>query len=449
MGATVVTLALIIASAAAQAPAAAPDPVASPRLRSVRGGVADGDDGALGLFWKGIALEGAPLVEPSSTPRERLVTFLYRSTADVHVVLMADFTDFVPHMTFKRLPKTDVWYLSLRLPADAQFLYELSVDDPAYPFVDVDPPGYPGRTQPDALNPRRYEFAKPAILSIVRLPEAPSQEWVTPDPASPHGAVERFDGKLASKILGNERDVFVYKPTGYSESAEPYPLLIFGASYINQIRLPVILDNMIARHLIPPVVAVFVGFPPSAPGQNNQDEEAGGDAAFGEFVATELLPWVHARVHVATDPRRVIVGGASAGGHSAAFVGLQHPEAIGNVIAQSGAFWRGVGHTARYWGNPELGDERGRREGFARTVASRPGPPAPVKFYLTIGRLECGRAFDSDLISMLHATRHVRDVLQAKGYDVTLVESSGGHDPFNWEASLPAALMALLGASNR
>jgi enterochelin esterase family protein len=67
-----------------------------------------------------------------------------------------------------------------------------------------------------------------------------------------------------------------------------------------------------------------------------------------------------------------------------------------------------------------------------------------VRFYLTVGRLERGRAFDSDLVSMLHASRHVRDVLQAKGYDVTLVESSGGHDPFNWEATIPAALVALL-----
>jgi len=47
---------------------------------------------------------------------------------------------------------------------------------------------------------------------------------------------------------------------------------------------------------------------------------------------------------------------------------------------------------------------------------------------------------------MLHASRHVRDVLQAKGYPVTLRETSGGHDPYNWEASLPEALEALLGS---
>jgi hypothetical protein len=59
--------------------------------------------------------------------------------------------------------------------------------------------------------------------------------------------VGRFGKPLKSKILGNERAIFVYKPPGYSETADPYPLLIFGASYINQIRLPAILDNLIAR----------------------------------------------------------------------------------------------------------------------------------------------------------------------------------------------------------
>jgi enterochelin esterase family protein len=440
----VAVIGLSVGLASARPSSGKEDPVASPCLRELRTAIASGNAQALNRFWEAIERDGAPLVEPLINQRDRLVTFLYRSAINAHVILMADFTDFVPRITFKRLEKTDVWYLSVRLPADAQFLYQLSVDDPAYPFVDVDPAGYPSKTQADALNPNRYEFSKPEILSIVRLPDAPSRELTTQDPAVPHGVVERFDEKLTSAILENERDVFVYKPPGYGDTSELYPLLLFGASYISQIRLPVLLDNLIARRLIPPVVTIFVGFPPSKPGQNVQDEEAGGGEAFGEFIAKELLPFVHQRVRVSTDPHLVVIGGASAWGHSAAFVGLRHPEAIGNVIAQSGAFWRGIGHTAKYWGDPALGDGRPGREGFARYAASRPGPPAPVRFYLTVGRLERGRAFDSDLVSMLHASRHVRDVLQAKGYDVTLVESSGGHDPFNWETTLPVALVALL-----
>ena len=43
------------------------------------------------------------------------------------------------------------------------------------------------------------------------------------------------------------------------------------------------------------------------------------------------------------------------------------------------------------------------------------------------------------------ASRHLRDVLTAKGYPVTLREFPGGHDPYHWEGALPDALVALLG----
>jgi enterochelin esterase-like enzyme len=360
---------------------------------------------------------------------------------------MSDFGNNVRSLVLTRLLNTDVWFKTYQLPNDARFLYQFSVNDPSFPFEGEAETKYPTKLQPDSLNPRRYEFAKPEIFSIVELPAALSLELSTLKPGVPHGVVGRFGKPLESKIMGNERNIWVYKPPGYSDAADPYPLLIFGASYINQIRLPAILDNLIAQHRIPPVVAIFFGFPPSKPGENVQDEESGGEKPFGDFIAKELLPWVRERVHVTSDPRGVVIGGASAGGHSAACAALQHPEAIGNVLAQSGAFWRGIGHTANYWSDPAHADGR---EGFARAVASRPVASATpsVRFYLTIGRLENRTAFSDGLITMLHASRHVRDVLQARGYDVTLRETSGGHDPYNWESSLPDALVALVGVKS-
>jgi enterochelin esterase family protein len=447
---------LLVLAAAGDPPIDSP---ASPRLEELRRAVSTADraaaDAALTAFWAEVRSAGSPLVEPgaSERPHERLVTFLYQSAADVHVVVVADFADYVPHMTLQRLPETDVWFRTLPLPDDARFLYELSVDDPGFPFTDGATVGWPSATRPDPLNPRQYDKSKPQILSLVELPRAPSLELSTPDDPMAHDTagqrgIEVLESGevLWSDVLGNDRKVFFYKPGGYAESpAEPYPLLIFPASYISQVRLPVILDHLIARRRIPPVVAVFVGFPSHAGGGNKQDEEAGGGPEFGDFIAGELLPWVRERVNVTKDPRQVVIGGASAGGHSAACVALLHPDAIGAVIAQSGAFWRGLGGTAALWGDPARDEGR---EGFARLAATSPlaaHEGTPVRFWLTIGRLESGAAFSADSVSMLHASRHVRDVLQAKGYPVTLRETSGGHDPYNWEASLPEALETLLG----
>ena len=415
--------------------------IVSPRLAALQRDLKAGNQSALETFWQEVNKSGTPLVETiKGNEKNALVTFLWRSKEPTHVVILSDFGANVASLTLTRLTTTDVWYKTYRLPNDSRFLYQFSVDDPEFPFEGEAESKYPTQSQPDPLNPRRYDYAKPMIFSIVELPAAPSLELSTPNPDVPRGVVRRFGETLKSRILGNERSIFVYQPPGYSKTAAtPYPLLIFGASYINQTRLPVILNNLIAKRRIPPVVAVFIAFPPSSAGQNLQDEEESGDKPLGDFIAKELLPWVRERVNVTNDPRRIVIGGASAGGHSAAFVALQHPEAIGNVIAQSGAFWRGIGHTAFYWAAPEHDDGR---EGFARAVAS--SPVAAARFYLTVGRLENGTAFNDGRISALQASRHVRDVLLAKGYNVTLRETGGGHDPYNWESALPDALVALL-----
>jgi pimeloyl-ACP methyl ester carboxylesterase len=49
--------------------------------------------------------------------------------------------------------------------------------------------------------------------------------------------------------------------------------------------------------------------------------------------------WVRERYAIRSDPRQAVIGGVSAGGLMAAFAALRHPEVLGNVLSQSGAFW--------------------------------------------------------------------------------------------------------------
>lgn len=44
---------------------------------------------------------------------------------------------------------------------------------------------------------------------------------------------------------------------------------------------------------------------------------------------------------------------------------------------------------------------------------------------------------------MLGATRHLRDVLVAKGYELSYEEIDGGHDRLWWAATLQRGLAAL------
>ena len=122
------------------------------------------------------------------------------------------------------------------------------------------------------------------------------------------------------------------------------------------------------------------------------------------------------------------MGGFSAGGRAAAVLGLDRHDLFGNVLSQSGLFNYGSG---------------AEPEPVARRVAT--SARLPVRFALDVGLLETGLPEERDQPSLLVANRHLRTVLQAKGYFVHYQEFMGGHDPLCWRGTLAVALSALLG----
>lgn len=131
-------------------------------------------------------------------------------------------------------------------------------------------------------------------------------------------------------------------------------------------------------------------------------------------MARELLPWLRASYPISMDPKDVIIGGASAGGAGAARIAFQYPGTFGNVLSQSGAF----GSAARLDTNPTI-------------VAYRDADRLPIRFYLDVGLYE--NAFEELPINeqalsegLTNGNRHFRDVLMAKGYEVTYRETGGG-----------------------
>jgi enterochelin esterase family protein len=65
-----------------------------------------------------------------------------------------------------------------------------------------------------------------------------------------------------------------------------------------------------------------------------------------------------------------------------------------------------------------------------------------VRFSLEAGQFEVGQ----QEIGILNATRHLRDVLQAKGYNLRYSEFAGGHGYYYWRFTLPESLIAILGS---
>ena len=71
-------------------------------------------------------------------------------------------------------------------------------------------------------------------------------------------------------------------------------------------------------------------------------------------------------------------------------------------------------------------------------------PKLPLRFYLAAGTFEVDHEGGGGEI--LESTRHLRDVLLAKGYQVHYEQFVGGHDGLSWRGALADGLINLLGA---
>jgi enterochelin esterase family protein len=270
----------------------------------------------------------------------------------------------------------------------------------------------------------------------LELPGAPPQPWVERLPGVPKGTLK--EQKIKSESLKGERTVAVYTPAGYDPRGDEYGLLVLfdGAFYQDKdmIPAPVILDNLIAKKKIPPLLAVFVKHNPLS---RNKDLSC--SEPFADFLVKELVPWVRGQYRVSADPACTIVGGLSLGGLMASYCGLRHSDVFGNVLSQSGSYWwfpGGLEQDPRAMLDVEPG-------WLTREFVA--APHRPLRFYLEIGRFEDGGI----LTSMCGESRRFRDVLKAKGYSVHYSEYNGGHDYVTWRGSFADGLMALVGTGGK
>lgn len=398
-----------------------------------------GDKTAVEKFWKEIQIKGTPLVEPVDNGKQNsVVTFLWRGKSDTKNVLVM--SPFFPWMMVRRqmtnLSGTDVWYKTVRVANDLRFTYLISENDPRLPFADpLDWAKFKVSPLLDPFNSKKFIYPKDedvpedevSEMSLVELSEAYKESFNNRREGTPAGKLEKHN--LASRILGNERRVWVYTPPGYStQKVYPTVVLLDGWDYLNLIPTPTILDNLQSTGKIPPTVVVFVA---NSVEIGTREKELACNPRFADFVAQELIPWIRSRYRIAENPKQTTIGGISFGGLAAAYVALKHSEIFGNVLSQSGSFW---------WG-PDGYAEDGEWLTH-QFVAER---KLPLRFYLEIGKLEVFPSTRTGRPINLHATRHLRDLLRTKGNTVFYSEFNGAHEYINWGESLARALQKLLG----
>jgi enterochelin esterase-like enzyme len=431
------------------------DPYPTKRIQAIRNQIAGGQTNTDG-FWKQIKAEGTPLTEPyGSDGKYQLVTFLWRSKHDTrNVFVIGSFWGFAGTAgaySMHRIPNSDIWYLTLKLPTGARVNYQLSPNDP----LTSEGPRAAQRAatrqaDPFSLNPLSKcppETSKFRCRSVAELPGVAPQPWLVSKPGVAEGRVEKQTIKSAIQKI--DRPFSVYTPANYKADGAPNALLILfdGEDLANDASPTTTLNNLIAAGKIPPTVAVFVN---NVSGRRLVDLVASDE--FADFMAKELVPWVRSHYNVTKDAKKTVVTGYSAGGLTSVYVALRHPRVFGNVLSRSGAFWWSPEHNGGICGArcPDSGGRGGDGSQDASTEGNflvkefLASPKLPLRFYLTAGTFEADTVGEGG--NILETTRHLRDVLRAKGYQVHYQQFVGGHDGLSWRGALADGLIDLLGA---
>jgi enterochelin esterase family protein len=241
------------------------------------------------------------------------------------------------------------------------------------------------------------------------------------NPDVPKGDVYHFvlfagDSKYYPGLNGPyHRDVYVYIPKQYvSGTAAPFIVAQDGKGYTN--RLPVVLDNLIAGHRVPAMVAVMI--------QNGGGDGRGSERGleydtlsgkYAEFVEAEVLPQVERLCHVTLtkDPNGRATMGGSSGAACAFTMAWFHPDLYRRVLSYSGTF---VNQQSPY--NPAYPD--GAWEYHQHLIPQN--PTKPLRVWLEVGEHDLGFNRDeASLHNWVMANQRMAAVLKQKGYDYQFV----------------------------
>ena len=349
---------------------------------------------AVGSVIARVTSSGTPMTTDST------VTLLYRGNAR-RVFVAGDINGWDPRSDeMTRLAGTDLFYRSWRLDPAARFEYKLIADSAWI----IDP-----------LNSLRAAGGF-GDNSEIRMPRYRYPVETLTQEGIPRGNIDTVS--FASTRLGRRIPLYVYTPAGYSSGSAVYPVLFVtdGGEYMSRTGLHVVLDNLIARGGIDPLIAVFIDprTDPGDPRTNTRMSDYALSDPFVDFLITELRPHLLNGYRIAGSPSGTAILGASMGGLIATYAAFMHPEVFGLCAAQSPAY---------QWAHDTL------------ITMLRSGPRKEFRMYLCTGTMH-----DAET-----RARTVRDIMRGKGYAITYEEYPESHNWMNWRGRLKGILTAFWG----
>jgi enterochelin esterase family protein len=256
---------------------------------------------------------------------------------------------------------------------------------------------------------------------------APEQ---TPQPGVPKGRIIRFSLTIASsKFYPNTglkdtkvaRAITLYLPAHYVPGTPAPLLLTHDAMGSGNNQLAVMLDNLIAAHRVPALVALMV---PSG-GGNGGGSERGLEydtvsGKYAEFIEAEVLPKIAHDYHVAitSDPDGRAVMGGSSGGAAAFSMAWFHPDLYRRVLTYSGTYKNNQSPQ-----NPAL--PHGAWEYHEHLIPQNAAKP--LRVWLEVGGNDHGATDPDEMHNTIVANVRMAAALKAKGYHYQFVYAEGAN----------------------
>src|ERR1700682_3552607 len=105
------------------------------------------------------------------------------------------------------------------------------------------------------------KLALPILCAATLLPaqEYPLGPDSQPQPGVAQGTVTKYTLEAGKFYPGTPHNYAVYVPAQY-DAARPAPFMIFldgSGSLGNNVRVPVVFDNLIAKRDLPPLIGIF------------------------------------------------------------------------------------------------------------------------------------------------------------------------------------------------
>ncbi len=281
---------------------------------------------------------------------------------------------------------------------------------------------------------KTFAFAMLCAAALLHAQDYPLGPDSQPQAGVPKGVVTKFQLPSGKYFPGTPHTYSIYVPAQY-DAAKPTPFMIYmdGSGALgNSTRVPVVFDNLIAKHELPAMIGIFVDpgvLPPaSAVAQSRFERVFEYDSLsdrFSRFLLEELIPEVGKKYNLSKDPNDRGLSGTSTGAVAAFAAAWNRPDQFRRVLSFIGTYVAMKG-----------------ADGLPALI--RKTEPKPIRIFLQDGSKDHvvpGFPWGTFYAGSWPVNNQVMyEAFQSAGYDAKLVIGEEGHNMKQGAAIMPDAL---------